>query len=128
MIYQPATGDFVASECRSLLHARGFLDLYGWIEGFGTPPEPHWDCILLSDGSFELGDRIEIEIVGVFFRKDGDHKFVAVEKGRSVSDFEELTDCEKDALHRLYPRAEDGEGWFGRETAAWCMEHCQESL
>ncbi len=27
------------------------------------------------------------------------------------------TDKEKDDLHRLYPKENPGEGWFGRETA-----------
>ena len=128
MLYRPETGDFVPSEYASLFHARSFPYPYGWIEGSGTPPEPHWDCLLLSDGSFELGDRVEIRIVGVFRRRDGDHKYLAVETTRSVSDYADLSDQEKEALRRLYPRTGEGEGWFGRDTAAWCMMHCGKAL
>lgn len=128
MLYQPETGEFLPSEYGSLFHARGFPYPYGWIEGSGTPPEPHLDCLLLSDGDFSLGERVAIKVVGVFRRADGDHKYLAVEKAREVSDYAELTDAEKDALHRLYPRVGAGEGWFGRDEAAWCMEHCEKAL
>lgn len=128
MIYQPETGAFLASGYELLFHARSFSYPYGWIEGSGTPPEPHLDCILMSGGDFELGDRVEIKIVGVFKRADGDHKYLAVEASRDASDYTELTEAEKAALHRLYPRAREGEGWFGRDEAAWCMEHCEKAL
>lgn len=66
MIYHPETGEFAESEYRSLFHEREFPYPYGWIEGSGTPPAPHWDCLLLSEGEFALGDRVEIKVVGVF--------------------------------------------------------------
>ena len=128
MMYQPETGTFAPSECESLFHARKFPYPYGWIEGSGTPPAPHWDCLLLSGNKFDLGERVKIKLVGVFRRADGDHKLLAVEASREVSDYAELTEQEKDALHRLYPRVGEGEGWFGREEAAWCMEHCEKPL
>lgn len=128
MIYHPETGEFTQSEYRSLFREREFPYPYGWIEGSGTPPEPHWDCLLLSEGEFDLGDRVEIKVVGVFRRGDGDHKYLAVEAARDVTDYAELTERERDALHRLYPRVREGEGWFGRDEAAWCMEHCEKAL
>lgn len=128
MIYRPETGEFAESEYRSLFYEREFPYPYGWIEGSGTPPEPHWDCLLLSEGDFALGERVEIRVVGVFRRGDGDHKYLAVEAAREISDYAELSEREKDALHRLYPRVGESEGWFGREEAAWCMEHCAKAL
>ena len=35
---------------------------------------------------------------------------------------------EKEALHKLYPRVGEGEGWFGKEEAEWCYEHCEKAL
>ena len=52
-----------------------------------------------------------------FFRNDGDHKLVGVLENREINDFSELTDTEKEDMHRLYPREDVGEGWFGRERA-----------
>lgn len=118
MEYDPQTGTFHESEYRSLASVRGFTKSYGWIKESGTPPGPHWDCILLPDRDFALGDEVEIRVIGVFQRADVDHKFIAVEHSREIFDLSEILDEERDELHRLYPNVRDGEGWFGRERAA----------
>lgn len=128
MEYDTASGTFAASGYRSLMFERGFTKPYGWIRESGTPPGPHWDCILLSDGQFELGDEVEIRVIGVFQRGDGDHKYIAVETAREVFDLAQIEPAEMDELHRLYPRVREGEGWFGRERAEWCMEHHEKAL
>lgn len=128
MEYDPVSGTFYAGEYRSLLFERGFTMPYGWICESGTPPQPHWDCILLSNKEFSLGDEVEIRVIGVFMRGDGDHKYIAVESGRELHDLAEITEAERDELYRLYPRVREGEGWFGKEKAAWCMEHHAKAL
>lgn len=128
MEFDPHTGEFHAREHRSLAFERGFTKPYGWIRESGTPPQPHWDCILLSDRAFALGDEVEIRVIGVFQRGDGDHKYIAVETGREISDLDQISAGEREELHRLYPRVREGEGWFGREQALWCMEHHEKAL
>ena len=128
MIYDPGSGTFSESDSRSLCAVRGFTRPYGWIRESGTPPAPHWDCILMADGDYELGAVVEIRVIGLFRRGDGDHKYVAVETQRPVDDLSELSEDELDQLHRLYPRAGEGEGWFGRETAHFCMAHHEKAL
>lgn len=128
MEYDPVTGTFREREHRSLAFERGFTKPYGWIKESGTPPQPHWDCILLSDKDFALGDEVDIRIIGVFQRGDGDHKFIAVEPSREIHDLSEITEEEREELHRLYPRVREGEGWFGRERAMWCLEHSEKAL
>ena len=128
MEYGPCMGNFHETEYRSLTAARGFTKPYGWIKESGTPPQPHWDCILLSDGEFALGDEVEIRVIGVFQRADGDHKYIAVEHLREIFDLSDIADGERDELHRLYPNIRDGEGWYGRERAEWCMEQCAKAL
>lgn len=128
MEYDPQMGTFHESEYRSLASVRGFTKPYGWICESGTPPQPHSDCILLSDGEFELGDEVEINVIGVFRRGDGDHKYIAVESTRGIADLAQVTDDERDQLQRLYPHVREGEGWFGREMALWCMEHHEKAL
>ena len=118
MEYDPQTGTFHETQYRALAAVRGFTKPYGWIRESGTPPGPHWDCMLLSDGEFALGDEVEIKVIGVFQRADGDHKFIVVEKTRNITDILEITDGERDELYRLYPNIRDGEGWYGRERAA----------
>ena len=128
MEYDPQTGTFHETEYRALAAVRGFTMPYGWIKESGTPPGPHWDCILLSDEGFSLGDEVEVRIIGVFERIDGDQKYIAVEVSRSICDLSQITDTERDALHLLYPQVRDGEGWHGAERAQWCMDHCARAL
>lgn len=75
MEYDPKIKSFHETEYESLMHNRKFDYPYGWVKESGTPPEPHCDCILMSDGNFELGDEVDVKIIGMLKRGDGDHKF-----------------------------------------------------
>ena len=125
MLYNPDTHTFTASEYKSLFYERGFTKPYGWIKESGTPPEPHWDCLLMTHDSqyYKLGDELEIKVIGIFKRNDFDHKYIVVESSRTISDITELSEIEYLELTKLYPRIKDGEGWFGRDVALYCMKH-----
>lgn len=128
MLYQPQSNCFIPSEDDSLAYVRGFPYPYGWIKESGTPPEPHCDCILLSRHAYELGDEVAIKLIGVFKRADGDHKYIAVEVGRTIEDYSQLTEDEIGSLKKLYPRIRAGEGWFGRDEAVYWYEHGEKAL
>lgn len=128
MMYDPKTGTFNERGHKSLQYERGFTKPYGWIKESGTPPQPHWDCILMSDRDVELGDEIAIKVIGVFKRADFDHKYIVAETTRKIEDFSELPEAEKEELSRLYPRVGEGEGWFGKPEAEYCMEHHRKAL
>ena len=128
MIYHPDTGEFTAGEHWSLAHARNFTKPYGWIKESGTPPKPHWDCILMTNKDYELGDEVEVKVIGVFKRADFDHKYIVAETVRDIDDYAELSPDEKAELCRLYPRIGEGEGWFGKEEAYNCMKHHKKAL
>ena len=123
MIYQPDTGGFIAGERESLAHARNFTKPYGWIKESGTPPEPHCDCILMTNKDYELGDVVEVKVIGVFKRADFDHKYIGVNIGSDIDEYADLSPDEKTELCRLYPRIGEGEGWFGKEEAYLCMRN-----
>ena len=128
MIYNSETGKFTESEYKSLQYVRNFTKPYGWIKESGTPPMPHWDCILMSDKEYELGDEVEIKVIGVFKRLDFDHKYVVVEMERDIEDISELSIDEMEELGRLYPRVGEGEGWFGKDVAEFCMKNHEKVL
>jgi inorganic pyrophosphatase len=117
MKYIAKTDSFIEKDCKSLSYLRNVRQPYGWIKESGTPPYEHLDVIVMTDKEYELGDEERIKIIGVFCRNDGDHKLVGVIESRDINDFSELTDTEKEDLHRLYPREDIGEGWFDREQA-----------
>ena len=128
MIYHPDTGEFIASAHVALAQARNFTKPYGWIKESGTPPEPQWDCILMTNKDYELGDEVEVKVIGVFKRADFDHKYIVAETVRDIDDYEELSPVEKEELCRLYPRIGEGEGWFGKEEAYNCMKYHKKAL
>ena len=128
MIYNSETGKFTESEYKSLQYVRNFTKPYGWIKESGMPPLPHWDCILMSEKEYKLGDEIEIKVIGVFKRLDFDHKCVVVEATRDIEDISELMETEKEELSRLYPRVAEGEGWFGKDVAEYCMENHEKTF
>ena len=128
MCYVPETNSFYQTEKDSLFYVRKFPYPYGWIKESGTPPEPHWDVILMSDINYEIGESVEIKIIGVFQRNDGDHKFISVEQDRKIKELSELNDNEKSALNQLFPRVDEGEGWFGQTKAIELMNECEKAL
>lgn len=117
MKYIAKTDSFVEKNVDSLSYVRNVRQPYGWIKESGTPPCEHLDVIVMTDKKYELGDEDHVKIIGVFCRNDGDHKLVGVLENRDIDDFSQLADTEKEDMHRLYPRENDGEGWFGREKA-----------
>lgn len=127
MKYIAETDSFIEKDCASLSYARNVHQPYGWLKESGTPPNPHLDVIVMTEKEYELGDEDKVKIVGVFCRNDGDHKLVGVLSDRNISDFSELTDTEKEDMHRLYPREAQGEGWFGREKAEEIIKEFMEA-
>ena len=128
MEYDSETKTFHETEYQSLQYVRNFTKPYGWIKESGTPPLPHWDCLLLTEKEYDLGDEIGVKVIGVFKRSDLDHKYVVVENSRPIEDLKDITEEERAELGRLYPRIREGEGWFGKEEAAYCMEHHEKAL
>jgi hypothetical protein len=87
----------------------------------GIPPAPHHDVLLFTNQSPSFGDILAGHICGVFIRRNHDHKFLAVDDViRSVMVTADLPSLQKDLydeMLRLYPRIDEGEGWYNAETA-----------
>jgi inorganic pyrophosphatase len=119
--FDPERKAFIRTTKKSLLYERGFSGVYGWIGGSGTPPQPHYDVMLLTKQNPHTGDILLGYICGVFFRRDDDHKFVAMdaELRRTVTtaDLTALDKATYNELMRLYPDVCENEGWYGAEIA-----------
>ena len=109
--------DFHVSEHKSLLYERNYCGVYGWIVGYGEPPSKHIDVFGLLEGDYELGDELDIKIIGIFIRNDKDNKIIGVQVDRLEDDFFELSIKEINMMKNIYPKIRDGEGWFGKEKA-----------
>ena len=119
--YDPIDGSFNRTTTRSLVYERGFHGAYGWLGGMGAPPDPHFDILLITRQSPRPGDILAGIICGVFYRGDGDHKFVALDfELRSTvvrADLDALDKRTYDELMHLYPRIGRSEGWHSAEEA-----------
>ncbi len=109
------TATFVRTAYLALLYERGFVGCYGWIEGTGIPPQPHWDVYVCTDVDPQPGERIDAALCGVFVRADGDHKFVALGQDLIAAGIEpELAALPGPRLanvRSLYPVVGPAEGW-----------------
>jgi len=119
--YDPISGTFTRTNYKSLVYDRGFSGAYGWIGGLGAPPEPHYDVFLFTKQNPQPGDILLGFLCGVFYRNDGDHKFVAVDDGlnhtMARADLAFLDHASRDELMRLYPHMGENEGWHGVDEA-----------
>ena len=48
------------------------------------------DVIVFSNLSYETGDKIEIEVIGLMNREDGDHKVISTDNSVSLTNFLEV--------------------------------------
>jgi hypothetical protein len=119
--YDPVNKTFSRSSYKSLTYERGFSGVYGWIGGSGVPPAPHHDALLFTRQFPSFGNILVGYICGVFLRQDNDHKFIAIDdeirRNMTKADLPFLDKVFYDELLRLYPRVDEGEGWFGAEVA-----------
>ncbi len=113
--YNQTENTFIKTEYKFLLTDRGLIGVYGWIEGYGKPPEKHLDIIHITEKDYQLGQVINSKIVGCFKRNDSDHKVIGIEVNRDEKDLFELKDREIKMLKQLYPEIREGEGWIGKE-------------
>jgi inorganic pyrophosphatase len=115
--YDPENGKFEITQYKSLLFERNLVGVYGWLDGYGYPPNRHLDVIVITNNEYELGNKIEIKIIGIFIRNDNDNKLIAIESSRNENEITEIPISEQQMINTLYPKIDNGEGWFGKEIA-----------
>jgi inorganic pyrophosphatase len=69
---------------------------YGYIDGTVNKEEgDEVDVIVFSKKSYNTGDKVEIEILGMLTREDGDHKVIARDNSETDAVFEEQSESEQ---------------------------------
>ncbi|MBI3631355.1 MAG: inorganic diphosphatase [Candidatus Staskawiczbacteria bacterium] len=72
---------------------------YGFIEGtFNKDDGDEVDVIVFSEKSYKTGDKIEINIVGMLTRADGDNKIIAHDNSLENFVFDQLPELEKQVI------------------------------
>lgn len=69
---------------------------YGYIDGTKNIEEgDEVDVIIFSKNNYKTGDKVEIEILGMLIREDGDNKVIARDNSEVDSIFEDLAESER---------------------------------
>lgn len=119
--YDLETAQFVKTDYGFLPNHRGYKHAYGWIGGLGHPPQSHVDVFLITDQPLKPGSICVGYPCGVFFRRDGDHKVVALDllyaQQHPSLEFDHLGLAMQQELKAIYPDVAANEGWKNRESA-----------
>ncbi|MHB0978002.1 MAG: inorganic diphosphatase [Minisyncoccota bacterium] len=72
---------------------------YGYIEGATNKLEKdNVDVVVFSSKEYKTGDKIEVEIIGLFSREDEDHKIIAIDDSVSYKNFYEVPEQERNLV------------------------------
>lgn len=72
---------------------------YGYIENAVNKTElDNVDVIIFSNKHHKTGDEIDVEIIGLFNREDGDHKVIAIDESVSYKEFLEVPAVERNLI------------------------------
>lgn len=76
---------------------------YGYIENAINKEEgDEVDVIIFSSQPCNTGDTLDVEIIGMLTRKDGDHKLIATDESSGVKDFEDILPEERNLILRYF--------------------------
>ena len=76
---------------------------YGYLEGVMNKEDTdHVDVLIFSDQAYKTGDKLEVEIIGMLTRADGDHKVLAIDGSIKLDSFAELPLAEKDLILKYF--------------------------
>ena len=117
-MYQETLDCYVIMDFESRLQGERMFDgFYGWVDGYGAPPEKHLDVFVLTDQTYDYGEIVLAKLVGVFKRADGEHKLICIGINRVENDFFELGEEERQQMYRIYDGNFEGDEWLGQEDA-----------
>src|SRR3989344_622119 len=69
---------------------------YGYIENaINKTEKDNVDVIIFSNKQYRTGDKIEVEVVGMLNREDGDHKIIAIDDSVAYANFSDVTAQER---------------------------------
>ncbi len=72
---------------------------YGYLENkINEIEKDNVDVIIFSNKPYKTKDRIDVEVIGMLSREDGDHKVLAIDNSTLIKDFSEINQRERDLI------------------------------
>jgi inorganic pyrophosphatase len=76
---------------------------YGYLENIINKTEgDNVDTIIFSTKQHNTGDSIEVKIIGILTRKDGDHKIITTDDSVTIIDFDSIESKEKNLILKYF--------------------------
>jgi inorganic pyrophosphatase len=76
---------------------------YGYIEGVINEVEKdNVDVLIFSNDIYKTGDKVEIDIIGMLNREDGDHKVLAFDKTLNLNSFDDISEEERNLILKYF--------------------------
>ncbi len=76
---------------------------YGYInDTINSEEKDNVDAIILSSEIYNTGDVVEVSVIGMLKRKDGDHKVIVVDNSVGIENFTEIEAQEKDLILKYF--------------------------
>lgn len=98
---------------------------YGYIENTVNKKEKdEVDVIIFSSKMYSTGDTLDVEIIGMLTRKDGDHKIIAVSESPEIKDFEDILQEERDLILKYFGYKSEIISIDSKEKASGYLQSC----
>jgi len=76
---------------------------YGYIENtINDVEKDNVDVIIFSNKSYKTKDKIDIKIIGMLNREDGDHKIIATDESVLINDFDDIKQVERNLILKYF--------------------------
>lgn len=98
---------------------------YGYIENTVNKKEKdEVDVIIFSPKMYSTGDTLDVEILGMLTRKDGDHKIIAVSESPEIKDFNDILQEERDLILKYFGYKSEIISIDSKEKASEYLQSC----
>jgi len=98
---------------------------YGYIESTINKEEgDEVDVIIFSSRSYKTGDTLDVEIIGLLTRQDGDHKLVAADESSKITDFRNILPGERDLILAYFGYKSEIISIDAKEAAPLYLQSC----
>lgn len=98
---------------------------YGYIKNTVNKKEKdEVDVIIFSSKMYSTGDTLDVEIIGMLTRKDGDHKIIAVSESPEIKDFEDILQEERDLILKYFGYKSEIISIDSKEKASGYLQSC----
>lgn len=76
---------------------------YGYIENTLNKLEgDSVDALILSKKDFKTGDKVDVNIIGMYIREDGDNKVIVCDETLGINSYEEIPAEEQNMLENFF--------------------------